>query len=584
MTSAWASSMLMDECGLGKTRTYTLALLLRLRHLEQLVEQEKAGLAEPPDGGRVFRPSCLFVPASVVNQTFRELTALVPPEQLDIAVCHGNRFRVDDQVQQNATLATSAELQAWVDTCRQESGQIRTSRKLLLMSYTTAIARILPTRGKGGGQTGGEEEDEEVDLDDDGPGDDSAAPASASKGKATAGSSPWQVTDFNFDWMILDEGHAIKNPASFAHYLISRMPNEAIMFVSATPLLNQLKDMLGYLRLIWRPQWGFTYPLTPGEDGDVDDWFSAEVLGNLRDGNDGNAIVTRERLGARDGADADGPGGAVLRALRDSGAPMYMLHPGLFERWGARHGWGARAAQFGVRCIMSFLAVRRRMGSEITLPDSTTVSPGKDVPPAVIRTVVVRPELADVVTLRRIIGLHIDMLEDDGDGGDAPIRRAPGRRDGLDNPQFSSVQRVLSLASTSHKFYLLTQPSERNVKLLLDLDAAKAMQTTVMGGKALASSSGGGARAGRGRSGSHAVAGVDEMNAIVERDRTGGLHWYHMLTRPDGSSRCPTSRITMAQSICFCSPKLSYAVSRTLRLSVEGERVLIYCYYPLTQM
>jgi hypothetical protein len=74
------------------------------------------------------------------------------------------------------------------------------------------------------------------------------------------------------------------------------------------------------------------------------------------------------------------------------------------------------------------------------------------------------------------------------------------------------------------------------------------------------------------------------LSKIIQDDRTGGLLWYHYLTRTTRSHLFPTSRTHIISTICSESPKLCHTVLRPLELHEEGKRVLIYVNHPLTLM
>lgn len=60
-------------------------------------------------------------------------------------------------------------------------------------------------------------------------------------------------------WAIADGGHMLKNPTSVIHTLVYRIPRKILLAVTATPLLNSLRDIMGYVHLRWRTCWPFVY-------------------------------------------------------------------------------------------------------------------------------------------------------------------------------------------------------------------------------------------------------------------------------------------------------------------------------------
>lgn len=56
-----------------------------------------------------------------------------------------------------------------------------------------------------------------------------------------------------------DECHQIKNPATAANKLVRQLDRDANLLVSATPMPNHIRDIKGYLRVLWDPAWLFKY-------------------------------------------------------------------------------------------------------------------------------------------------------------------------------------------------------------------------------------------------------------------------------------------------------------------------------------
>ncbi|EEU39256.1 uncharacterized protein NECHADRAFT_82061 [Fusarium vanettenii 77-13-4] len=79
------------------------------------------------------------------------------------------------------------------------------------------------------------------------------------------------------NWVTCDKGHAAKNPCSTTNKLVRALDREALLIVSAKPLLNHLRDFWGYVNLIWRHEWPFTHdgesePISPETFYNDDAW------------------------------------------------------------------------------------------------------------------------------------------------------------------------------------------------------------------------------------------------------------------------------------------------------------------------
>ncbi|KAI9674034.1 MAG: hypothetical protein M1829_003877 [Trizodia sp. TS-e1964] len=55
--------------------------------------------------------------------------------------------------------------------------------------------------------------------------------------------------------VICDEGHKVKNPHTASHDSIKSLSCERRWFLTATPLINKVTDILGYLSILFQPEW-----------------------------------------------------------------------------------------------------------------------------------------------------------------------------------------------------------------------------------------------------------------------------------------------------------------------------------------
>ena len=57
------------------------------------------------------------------------------------------------------------------------------------------------------------------------------------------------VRRVRFGLVILDEAHACKNPESVTSMLVRGLRKDMLLAMTATPLKNHVRDVMGYLRL-----------------------------------------------------------------------------------------------------------------------------------------------------------------------------------------------------------------------------------------------------------------------------------------------------------------------------------------------
>ncbi|RSL56148.1 hypothetical protein CEP53_006861 [Fusarium sp. AF-6] len=258
LTSPLRAAILADECGIGKTLQIGLALAIGCFKTGQSIVEGTRNVAP---GERHFKPSVIFCPGVVVPQTFRELRKWFGPF-FKIKVAYGNHINRPDPVMSPFILKNAGEVKAWVDECEREQENPRTMRKILLTSYTTAVFRMvyrdksklinredLPQLV--------DEEENWAEANASGCNTSSADPNTSSTDPTTHEAVTGQdrkdivqhetvrlsIPNAQFNFMICDEGHLVKNPNSVTHKLIKALHHEALLIVSATPILNHIKEM-----------------------------------------------------------------------------------------------------------------------------------------------------------------------------------------------------------------------------------------------------------------------------------------------------------------------------------------------------
>ncbi|KAJ4316159.1 hypothetical protein N0V84_008015 [Fusarium piperis] len=610
LTSPLRTAILADDCGIGKTLQIGLVLAIDCFRTEQAIIEGTHVIPGDPQ----FKPSVIFCPGVVVPQTFRAFRKWFG-SFFDIKVAYGHRLFPSDPMMKNFILNNPKEVQQWVNDCEWRQENPKTMRKLLITSYTTAVFRMVHReKPKLINQeylpqlVDDEENHAEGNVGSrDIPSIDATA---ASEASAEPNSSEivkhepilLSIQNAQFNLIICDEGHLVKNPNSLTHKLIKALPHEALLVVSATPILNHVKDFDGYLNLMWQHSWGFKYKAASEPKAEV--FYSKEAWEAVRRGETGQNLTLELCLNGND--DEPLPSGTSPRTqrlgqeyidfVRSGQGPLFLLNPALFQAFAKHVNDDGVVAERAIKPLLEMICLRRGMLSQLTLPDGTMTTPGDEMPARLPRLIQLQHSQAEQQRVSELTKKHIDDLLIDSrnkHGKHIGHTVVQSKRQILIN---SAIFRALTLLTTHPKFYLLTQANMRNTKLLsmvaarqlfedklkekkpedinygdqevlnnLASDAAEAAESLVEGPEQV-------------------FGGVDEVNSLIQNDRTGGLQWFFYLTRPDGSVSFPRDRLDMAQMICYGSPKLAWTVQRVLQLNDEGKRVLIYVNHPLTLM
>lgn len=411
------------------------------------------------------------------------------------------------------------------------------------------------------------------------------------------------IPNAQFNFIICDEGHLVKNPNSLTHKLIKTLHHEAILIVSATPILNHVKDFDGYINLMWQHFWGFKFKV--GSEPKAESFYNNDAWEAVKRGENGQPLTLDLCLDGN-GDETLLTGTTSLRAqqlraeyvdfVRSGQAPLFRLNPILFQAFAKDVNDDGAVAERAIKPLLEMICLRRGMLSQLTLPDGTIISPGDEMPARLPRLIQLQHSAAEQHRVSALTKKHVDdLLIDSRDKYGKHIGHTivhPKKRVLVN----SAVLRALALLTTHPKFYLLTQANMRNTKLLSMMAARQLFEDKFKEKKPeelndadreelrhLASDAEKAAKA-LVEGPEQVFGGVDEVNALIRQDRTGGLQWFFYLTRPDGSVSMPKDRLDMAQMICYGSPKLAWTVQRVIQLNDEGKRVLIYVNHPLTLM
>ena len=234
-----------------------------------------------------------------------------------------------------------------------------------------------------------------------------------------------------FKRVINDEGHKLKNCRTQISKAISKLLCSELWIVTATPMMNRVSDMLGYLTLFWKPEWltdlealdGYELPLSPERQfttRSIEDWEKK----------------------------------AVNYVKKYDGWPMFLFNPHSFATL-VNKGAIARGttAQVVLTQILGRLQLRWSMASRIHLDGDAWYQPGAAVPIYRIAGVEVWPSTWEKVEYGKVFSNYSKHLAMGGSAAPGapstmPIISEAGTRD-------MAVHRLLCLATFDLKLCTL---------------------------------------------------------------------------------------------------------------------------------
>ncbi|QYT06075.1 hypothetical protein H0G86_012942 [Trichoderma simmonsii] len=626
------SAMLLSECGTGKT----FVTLLTLKFLfDERMQAYKNGTLDLVDGDRVFKPNIIFVPSATLNQFFSEVNSDWAGI-FDIYSFYQLRSICANPDRQNKTIDSLHDLQKHVDRWAKQHRDPETGRIILLIAYSTATRRILGARASKslthdqmallsseGDTVYYDSQDEETtavfenspEFNDEEDGVQRIGKSAAAyirRSKKILTNDMWNV-------VVCDECHQIKNPGTRANELVRQLDREALLLVSATPLPNHVRDISGYLRVLWDPAWPFGYQ-QKGDATNANIFFGDLVYDSLFDEpielEGGEPLTLNRVLHGRIKPTSQLSPRERRRAMeyksfvKDRNGAAYLLNPNLFMKFAKNNEYGTCVSTLAVRPILKLLSVRRGMLTRMTLPNDDVTFMGEGI--AGLKTETVELELpADVKSkLAEHINILVDKLMSPIEAG--PPEMLTGGYV-LERPGMmlnGAIYRRLSLASTDVHNIELTIPSARLLQRLSDLrrgtvgEVSQGMSTTRLLNTAGVAQN----RfddlelkintmdidesglpeyqrrkeARKARSKPIVAAGCKEVDQVAHFDTTGGLQWYFYNTRVDKSLGFPPDRVNQVRYVAWDSPKYIYTVLEAWDAQAKGERLLVYTNNPLT--
>ncbi|KAK0759222.1 hypothetical protein N5P37_008104 [Trichoderma harzianum] len=626
------SAMLLSDCGTGKTFVTLLTLKFLL---DERIQAHKKGALDLLDGDRAFKPNIIFVPSATLSLFFSEVNSCWAGI-FNIYSFYQSRSNCANTDRQTKTIDTLQDLQKYVDRWAKQHQDPETGRVILLTAYSTATRRLLKRRaGKGltrdqmdllssqGDAIDYDRQDKEITaIFEDPPECNDGEKGARRIGKSTVAyirRSEKTLTNDMWNVVVCDECHQIKNPGTRANELVRQLDREALLLVSATPLPNHVRDISGYLRVLWDPAWPFGYQ-QKGDATNANAFFGDLVYDSLFDESIklevGEPLTLNRVLHGRVKTTSQLSPRELRRTMEcksfveDQNGPAYLLNPNLFMEFAKNKEYGTCVSTLAVGPILKLLSVRRGMLTMMTLPNGDVTFMGKGIAGFKTETV----ELEHSAEVKAKLAAHINILADKlmtpTEAGPSEVLAGGYVLERAGIIFNGAVYRRLSLASTDVNNIKLTTPSIRLLQRLSDLrqgtvgEVPQRLSTTALFNTAgvaqnladdlearintLGIDESGlpeyqrRKKARNARSKPSLAAGREEVDQVALFDTTGGLQWNFYNTRESQKLGFPPDRVNQVRYVAWDSPKYIYTVLEALDAQTKGERLLVYTNNPLT--
>ncbi|KAL6822556.1 P-loop containing nucleoside triphosphate hydrolase protein [Trichoderma camerunense] len=604
------SAMLLSDCGTGKTFVTLLTLKFLL---DDRIQAHEKGALDLLYGDRVFKPNIIFVPSATLSQFFSEVNSCWAGI-FNIYSFYQSRSNCANTDRKIKTIDTLQDLQKYVNRWAKQHQDPETGRVILLTAYSTAIRRLLKRRaGKGltrdqmdllssqGDAIDYDRQDEEITaIFEDPPERNDGEKGAQRIGKKTVAyirRSEKTLTNDMWNVVVCDECHQIKNPGTRANELVRQLDREALLLVSATPLPNHVRDISGYLRVLWDPAWPFGYQ-QKGDATNANAFFGDLVYDSLFDESiklEVEEPLTLNRvLHGRVKTTSQLSPRELRRAMEyksfveDQNGPAYLLNPNLFMEFAKNKEYGTCVSTLAVGPILKLLSVRRGMLTRMTLPNGDVTFMGKGIAGFKTETVELEHPAEVKAKLAAYINILADKLVTPTEAGPSEVLAGGYVLERAGIIFNGAVYRRLSLASTDVNNIKLTTPSIRLLQRLSDLrqgtvgEVPQRLSTT-----ALFNTSGVAQnldddlearintlgidesglpeyqrrkKAWNARSNPSLAAGHEEVDQVALFDTTGGLQWNFYNTRENQKLGFPPDRVNQVRYVAWDSPKMVNAL------------------------
>ena len=350
------------DCGTGKTVT---CLGLIEQSANQMAKAMEAGdLGEP-----TFRPTLVACPSQLIDVWYDDWNRFFNGSgRLVFKQFYGSEAIITNPVRKGTLLGTKLkDLTKYLETLDQSDPA--TARVVIVSAYSTWHRRTLMAeeaaveddpKGKGKARADADAVAVDEEFDDGYEPDDDDEETTANPLMVYTSSLKHQ-----FGRVICDEAHALKNGRTLTHLAIKHLLAPKIWFVSATPMINHVKDLAGYLSLLWKENWSLGTDLDAeqfyGEDMDPSD-----VLDHIKD---------------EDGSKAD-----LITAV-NRGQNIFQLEPARYSAVANQDHPDSESIGKALRAILSQIQLRHTMATVIDMGNGKKLRIGENIPHYRIGTV-----------------------------------------------------------------------------------------------------------------------------------------------------------------------------------------------------
>jgi hypothetical protein len=368
-----------SDCGTGKTVTC-------LGLIEQSAKFQAEAVAAGTLVNHAYKPTLVACPSQLVDVWYEDWNQFFSgPGRLVLKQFYGSEAIITNPARKATLLGTKLEhLTHYLRTL--DPFYPATARVVIVTAYSTWHKRTLMaeeapyeenSKGKGriaAAATAAPEIDEGYDPNDE----DELATANPRMIYTSS-------LKHHFDRVICDEAHALKNPGTLTHLAIKHLEASKMWFISATPMINHVRDLGGYLALLWDEDW------TLGEDLDLEDFY-AEVR-------DASALI--------DSVDESKVG--LITAINE-GQNVFQLNPHRYRIVTGDDRLDSSLIGLALRAILSQIQLRHTMATVIDMGNGQMLRIGENIPHYRVTTVELCMSRAQSQCYQLIYDQHIGSL------------------------------------------------------------------------------------------------------------------------------------------------------------------------------
>lgn len=340
--------------------------------------------------------------------------------------------------------------------------------------------------------------------------------------------------------VVCDEAHLIKNPLTFAADSILRINADFFIGVTATPMINRITDMRGYLCQIAKGKsLGLNLP------NDIDSLisiyhadFDPEVnLPTNSLGETSESIIPANNKTKTSEM--------VHTAIKEK-FPIHILCPEAYRMIGNKSKWSTDAARNVLKPILDIIQLRRILSKPFETIDGKFVRPGEDIPHYTVTTV-------ELVLPKRLQQVYDEMT--------AEWRRKLNLGEEDAGSSYTKVKQSNEVVEGS-----LNNEAYRGLMVAtFDLQLGRYLKKKRKGVP---------------------IAGSDEVQQWSNMDDDHGVSVKFKKCRPRGAHYIPppTNRIDAANVHMAESVKMQAMVAQLATWKAGQHRALVYFNWPVTQL